>query len=251
MGAYAGPANAWSNRTDSNRIDASTKVVVQSGLVLNLDAGASTSYPGSGTTWTDLSGNGNTGTLTNGPTYNSSNGGSIVFDGVDDYVSFSYNSSYNIGGRNLTLSSWVMATSLVNISHGGGIVVRDSGSNDGLYEMLLVNTSSKNWIFFRMSGISSYSPKIIPIELNTFYNITCVYDNGTMRNYVNGVQEGSGSSQNIDINTSGTRTLRIGRRFLDVAEFPGRIPQVSVYNRALTATEISQNYNATRSRFSI
>ena len=68
MGVYAGPSNAWSNSTDSNRIDASTKVIVQSGLVLHLDAGSSTSYSGSGTTWTDISGNVNTGTLKNGPT---------------------------------------------------------------------------------------------------------------------------------------------------------------------------------------
>ena len=225
--------------------------IVTDGLVLALDAGNTKSYPGIGTAWTDLSGNGNNGTLVNGVGYNSGNGGALSFDGVNDYVSFSYNSSYNIGGRNLTLSSWIMATSLVNATHGGGIIVRDSGANDGLYEILLINTSSKNWVLFRMNGITNYSPKIIPIELNTFYNITCVYDNGTMRNYVNGVQEGSGSTQNIDITTSGTRTLRIGRRFQNIAEFPGRIPQVSIYNRALTAEEIQQNFNALRGRFSI
>ena len=54
--------------------------IVRDGLVLNLDAGEPSSYPGTGTAWTDLSGNGNTGTLTNGPTYSSANGGSIVFD---------------------------------------------------------------------------------------------------------------------------------------------------------------------------
>ena len=63
MGVFAGITNSWFNQTDSGRTWASTNRVVQSGLVLNLDAGASTSYPGSGTTWTDLSGNGNTGTV--------------------------------------------------------------------------------------------------------------------------------------------------------------------------------------------
>ena len=71
MGVFAGPE------------------VVEDGLVLALDAGNTKSYPGSGTTWTDLSGNGNNGTLTNGPTYSSSNGGSIVFDGVNDFVDIS------------------------------------------------------------------------------------------------------------------------------------------------------------------
>ena len=61
--------------------------IVTNGLVLYLDAANKKSYPGSGTTWTDLSGNNNTGTLTNGPTFDSNNGGSIVFDGTNDYVS--------------------------------------------------------------------------------------------------------------------------------------------------------------------
>ena len=71
MGAFAGPE------------------IAESGLVLALDAGNLKSYPGSGTTWTDLSGGGNTGTLTNGPTYSSANGGSLVFDGTNDYISLS------------------------------------------------------------------------------------------------------------------------------------------------------------------
>ena len=223
--------------------------IVTDGLVLCLDAGDRMSYPGAGTTWYDLSKNKNNGTLTNGPTFNSANGGSVVFDGSDDYMSFLYNSSYNIGNRNITLSSWVKATSLVSSLHGGGIITRDSGSNDGLYEILLLSTSSKNWVYFRMFNITSYSPKIIPIELNIFYNITCVYDNGTMRNYINGVQEGSGTVQNIDITTSGSRTLRVGRRSNNFGSFPGNIAQVSIYNRALTASEIQQNYLATKGRF--
>jgi hypothetical protein len=62
--------------------------LVQNGLVLALDAADKNSYRGTGTTWSDLSGNNNTGTLTNGPTFNGGNGGSIVFDGVDDYADF-------------------------------------------------------------------------------------------------------------------------------------------------------------------
>ena len=62
--------------------------IVTDGLVLLLDAGNTKSYPGTGTTWTDISRNGNNGTLTNGPTFDSANGGSLVFDGVDDYVNW-------------------------------------------------------------------------------------------------------------------------------------------------------------------
>ena len=84
---------------------------VTSGLVLCLDAGNAKSYPGSGTVWTDLSGNGNTGTLINGPTYNSANGGSIVFDGVNDYANIGVGRGVNQFSGNFAVSVWVMRLS--------------------------------------------------------------------------------------------------------------------------------------------
>ena len=113
MGVYGGPANSWSNITNSNRIDASTKVLEQSGLVLNLDASASTSYPGSGTNWTDLSLNGNNGTLllVGGPTYSSISRGSIVFDGENDNVSIGTN-GFSFGSSPGTLSAWAKSAGL-------------------------------------------------------------------------------------------------------------------------------------------
>jgi hypothetical protein len=83
--------------------------IVTSGLVLCLDAANPKSYPGSGTTWTDLSGNGNNGTLVNGPTYSSVNGGSIVFDGSNDYIS----TAYSIGTvSQQSISCWISKTNL-------------------------------------------------------------------------------------------------------------------------------------------
>ena len=87
--------------------------IVTDGMVLNLDAGTPLSYPGSGTTWTDLSGNGRNGTLTNGPTYNSANGGSIVFDGSNDYISFNNVTTSSLGltsSSGATLSCWLKIT---------------------------------------------------------------------------------------------------------------------------------------------
>ena len=83
--------------------------IVTDGLVLALDAANAKSYPGSGTTWSDLSGNRNTGTLTNGPTFNSGNGGGIVFDGVDDYVDCGNSSTLQINQG--TISAWVKTSS--------------------------------------------------------------------------------------------------------------------------------------------
>jgi hypothetical protein len=84
---------------------ANANSIITSGLVLNLDAGNTASYPGSGTVWTDLSGNGYNGTLTNGPIYSSSNGGTIVFDGTNDVASFG--NILNIGLSSWTMSCWV------------------------------------------------------------------------------------------------------------------------------------------------
>ncbi len=95
-----------------NEIDEVTdfRDIVRTGLVLDLDAAQPLSYGGTGTTWNDLSGNGNNGTLTNGPTYDSSNGGSIVFDGVDDKSTTNITSF----GNNTTWEAWVNRTTNAN-----------------------------------------------------------------------------------------------------------------------------------------
>jgi len=96
--------------TQTNLIAANIEYegIVTDGLVLNLDAGFTTSYPTTGTTWYDLSGNSNNGTLTNGPTFNSSNSGSIVFDGVDDNVQ---RNALNVG-NNFSVGVWAKPTTI-------------------------------------------------------------------------------------------------------------------------------------------
>ncbi len=92
MSVYSGPADWWTDGTNSGRTHAATKGIVQSGLVLNLDAGVSSSYPGSGTTWFDLSGNSNNGAI-NGPTFNAN--GSLVFAGSPNQIYLSNSASLN------------------------------------------------------------------------------------------------------------------------------------------------------------
>jgi hypothetical protein len=252
MGAYAGPANAWSNRTDSNRIDASTKVVVQSGLVLNLDAGVSSSYPGSGTTWTDLSGSGNNGTLTNGPTFNSANFGSIVFDGTNDYIEGTV-----IEPLYYTLSCWFKATGAPSINdEAGGFMI---SSSPQLFGGVIQYAISYSWLnqkigFFPQTNTSPIYTANNSVLRNQFYNVVGVY-NGSLRIiYINGVLATQASyTTNPVYPTSGNRNYQIGRWGFGGFErfFNGNIPQVSIYNRALTETEVSQNYNALRSRFGI
>jgi hypothetical protein len=251
LGVYGGPSNAWSNRTDANRLDASTKVVVQSGLVLNLDAGVSSSYPGSGTTWTDLSGNGNTGTLTNGPTYSSANGGSLSFDGSNQYATiptsanFNFGSAtsvfvwhYNIGGdyRGVIANTYT-TTSGFDIRYGREDYF--GGTNNGTKLNVIIRSPSGSPAL----GLGIYS------QLNVWGNYGFVYDGSSFISYKNGKQFGAVSgSVNLQPTSS---PVVIGRNLNSGEYLTGKLAQASVYNRALSATEIQQNFNATRSRFSI
>jgi hypothetical protein len=111
--------------------------IITDGLVLYLDAANTRSYPTNGTIWSDLSRNNNNGTLINGPTFNSANGGSIVFDGVDDRVS--RNSAIDTG-QNFTINAWIFPTLL-------GTTRRTIMSNNYLY------SSRRGW-FFSIGGFS-------------------------------------------------------------------------------------------------
>jgi hypothetical protein len=222
------------------------------GLVLNLDAANPRSYSGSGTLWTDLSGNENNGTLINGIGYSNTNKGAMLFDSANDYVSINSSSSLNISGKNLTLSFWINSAGLASAQHGDGIVAKHSGSNDGLYEILLIPSGSQNTTFFRMFGVGVYNPQLTKMNINTNYNITCVYDNGVMRNYINGIEEGTGFTTNTNITTANT-VLYIGQRISAgaVSAFGGNIYTSMIYNRALSPAEVKQNFEATRGRYGI
>ena len=214
--------------------------IVTDGMVLNLDAGTPLSYPGSGTTWTDLSGLGNTGTLTNGPTYSSANGGSIVFDGVDDYVDCGLSTFQPTA---ITLCAWVRKTS----GGDGGIIVKGNVNEPtewGLtfgYGNLVVGraTTFYDQLTYPWTG-----------SLLTGFHYVCytMTNNTSARLYVDGVSVASTNTiGSIGLNT---KNVLLGK-WNNYGPLNGNISQVSIYNRALTSAEISQNFNALRGRFGI
>ena len=231
MGVYAGVEPTWAAQTNVGRTHIATKGIVQSGLVLNLDVGVSSSYPGSGTTWTDLSGNGNTGTLTNGPTYSSSNGGSIVFDGVDDYVNCG-TPSISVG--KITVNAWVKINAGSLFQH-----IVDSASASWHLAIL-----DDNRPYFWNGSTYHQSAQILSIS--TWYMLTGV-QGSTLDIFVNGVLSQS-LATNVNVTTN---NVIIGDYQGNSRPFNGNISQVSIYNRALTASEISQNFNVTKSRFGL
>jgi hypothetical protein len=257
MGAYAGPTISWgySNLSDNARFFASTKLVVQSGLVLNLDAGASTSYPGSGTTWTDLSGNGNNGTLVNGVGYNSANFGSLVFDGVNDYGVLSNTSSLRPGAGDFTIEAWIYKTGTSGGNAGDIATIYGtawSGFSAAGAWILYANENSGTKISFAIwnTGIVTSTSSILT---NQWYHIVVSRIGTTVRLYINNVLESTGTSS-ANANNS-AYPIYVGLftdPFGSAGYFNGRIPIVRLYNgKGLTATEVSQNFNALRSRFGI
>ena len=220
--------------------------------ILNTTDDYGTVNGSSGTTWTDISGNGNTGTLTNGPTYNGANYGSIVFDGVDDYVSKS--SWTNPPTNTLTIGCWVKFSDNVTdryvLSFGKDI----GGATGGLALFAYgFNVVSDVLIFEFGSGIGRVSSGIIP-SLNIWYYLTVTADATNTKFYLNGELKNT-SSQGSGAITS-LPTLSIGSYVNGVGTpgtyfHSGNIAQVSVYNTALTAAEVLQNYNATKWRYGI
>ena len=230
--------------------------IITDGLVLCLDAGNTKSYPGSGTTWTDLSGNGNNGTLVNGPTYNSSFGGSFAFDGTNDYASFSSASELQFLNRlPYTLEVWMYPTSNPGAGTWTGIFNRENssvGSRDG-YNIYL-NGSTNQTLYLATerfctgtaTGVGyTYNESVL---LNIWHHVVATYDGTTLRLYRNGEQVNSGNTTGNITNTS--KTLEIGRRGSG-SYFNGRLNGQKIYNKALTSTEVTKNFNALRGRFGI
>jgi hypothetical protein len=213
--------------------------IVTNGLVLALDAADRNSYPGSGTTWTDVSGNGNTGTLTNGPTFNSANGGSIVFDGTNDFINCGNASNLQITVG--SIAAWVKTS-----SPGGGfrsIIAKQNAWGLFVADNILV-TYDWGAAATRTTGINiadgtwKYTVLTFTETVGTPSNNAIVYLNGnavlttTVKN----------SNQTINVQIAEANA----NQFLN-----GNIAAALIYNRTLSATEIAQNYNATKSRFGL
>jgi hypothetical protein len=222
--------------------------IITQNLVLCLDAANPKSYPGSGTTWTDLSGNGNNGTLVNGVGYSGSNLGSLSFDGVDDSVRLSTSSTIQNLTTNFTISA-IVKTSV-------------SGGQYGIFTK--GNNYTQGWTLYLRQGpqfafvgnnVSDQSSGIIAtpsgeISTNIWYFITYTYNGSSVIGYVNSQQKVSSALSSFVFSSVGTiPTIGVDPSIVSPTRWNGNIAQVSIYNRALTASEIQQNYNALKGRF--
>jgi hypothetical protein len=231
--------------------------IVTDGLVLYLDAANTKSYVSGSTTWNDVSRSGNNGTLTNGPTFNSGNGGSIVFDGVDDYIQ----TPIQTISRPWTFSTWFNFTSLTD--NGGFNTFFGQGTSVSIY---------RGTFYFQKAGVTTEGLEenkvnfsivktdgsIVPtnglniLQINTWYNYTAVLTTTNISLYENGILQNTTTNSDSFITPNTNVVLNAGYYNNNVVDYwPGKSSIFQMYNRALSATEVLQNFNATKSRFGL
>jgi hypothetical protein len=238
--------------------------IVTEGLVLNLDAGFVGSYPTINTTWYDISGNNNNGALTNGPTFNSANSGSIVFDGIDDYISVA---NFDYGRTGFTAEAWFKYNTYSPSGYKSGILMKwQTGAGTNNEFCLYTEGSSANtpyWPGFAIQGNNNIIYNIQDTSLiqvtGSWYHQVGTFDGTYLKLYVNGVLRTTSSptgtntvktysAQPFSIASFGSNIANQGS---ELYSSPASIGNVKLYNRALTATEVSQNYNAQKGRFGL
>ena len=243
----------------ANRFTDAVASIVTSGLVLNLDASNASSYPGSGTSWFDLSGNGNNGTLYNGPAFSNSSSSVISFDGGDDYFQANVNTAALDGDPSLSVDMFVRRRTGTNIGGSGGFWgIGGSGQGNSIEGW----TPTTNLIHLDIYDSTRLATSVYYPE-NQFVHI-CWTKNGAgtettnVKCYVNGVEvaltKNRSATRTNQFNTSTSgKGICLGRANADSSIFPAPIDigTFKVYSRALSSNEVLQNYNANRAKFGL
>jgi hypothetical protein len=221
--------------------------IVTDGLVLCLDAGDKISYPGSGTTWSDLSPHGNDGTLTNGPTFDSGNGGTIVLDGSNDYVSIPHSSAIMLAR---TWSCWFYLDRVPDSSTYDSIFQKDGNWNTSSGTMLSMIYGNLRFSWGTYWGSNCLISLSGNITTGKWYHFTGTSTGDTtsdgVKMYLDGVLKDTGTANGVPTDTS---ILKIGSG--NGGSIDGRISNFTLYSTELTAQQIKQNFNAQRSRFGV
>lgn len=231
--------------------------IITNGLVVNLDAGNTASYSGTGTTWTDLSGNSRNGTLVNGTSYSSANGGSLIFDGINDYVAIANLSPIFNGVTNFSIDMWIKVP---NPSSGAFNSIFSYGfySNYG-NDLFIYITSNKIGIQVNNGGDGggecAYTSSNFS-NIQVIYNGTLTGNTNRLKLYINGVEQ----TLNFGAYTvpSSTTTFPNGENAIGAYSTPGynnflngNVSVMRVYNKSLTASEVTTNFNAIKSRYGL
>lgn len=227
--------------------------ITTDGLVLCLDAAISKSYPGSGSTWYDLSGRGNNGTLVNSPIYNTGNKGYFVLGNTNGYVSVPDTTDFDFDY--MTLEYVLRPRDSIHVRP---FINRSDESSWSPFRFLMATDNTKDSSVRFMFHIHISSTVYTISSDNGVYNtsdiqnVACVYDGSEMSMYVNGNKQSDTESISGVLDKSNL-PLKIA---INNAYSPDRYAHqycysVKLYNRALSSDEVTQNFNATRGRFGV
>ena len=226
---------------------------VNDNLIFSLDAANPKSYPGTGTTCSDLSGNGNDGILTNGPTFNSSNDGIFYLDGTSDYLSITMSPTISFTNTdNFTMELWVIKTGTPASGNVNGLFLTQGPFRFGMDYYFGANQLRAG---IRNTADGQYTTTF-DTTLESWHHCVFTYETENtsgMKLYTQGILRSSRTTVGLSDFTS-TGQFRIGATYAlggTVKHLIGDISNARMYNRALTSQEILQNYNATKGRFGL
>jgi len=237
---------AWIG-TQSNLMAANFEYenIVTNGLIVNLDAGFVGSYPTTASNWYDISGNNNSGSLVNGPAYSSSYSGSIITDGVDDTIQVNYSFS--------TLST-ITINFFANSSYRDQSMIWSMGSGGPDWYI------SNGAMGYNSYGGDTYGLSATQISnlglINNWRLITMTYtQNNPVSNnkvYVNGIEQSTSQQAGTTYGIGFGNSINFASAFNNASyNLPATIGYISIYNRALTAAEVLQNFNALKGRYGL
>jgi hypothetical protein len=233
----------FAGQTDKIVFNRDYEPIVTNGLLFNSDAGFTPSYPRSGTTWYDVSTNSNNFNLVNGPTFNSSDGGSIVFDGVNDYAQITTNASFFNLTTSATVFQWVRY-------QGARTPFFNRSSSNGFWSVSIRPDRSVNIETSTTSDDTPFTLSAAELPSGTWGLLTARWNSdGTMNAFWNGVNRGTLTQSLPSSYAIGGSVLMgwNGNTFYGT----GRVGVSLIYNRALTNDEITQNYNAQKARYGL
>lgn len=221
---------------------------ISDGLIFHFDAGNTDSYPGNGTNWVDLSGNGYSGNLTSGPTFSGTNGGGIVLDGLDDHVETNVLANT---GNEFSFGVWCMPTA-AGKSSGSDVISKDYSTSQPYASWGIDFMPSRRFRFFVADGASFSPVQSRPQDLDQPYHVFATYKNKVLTAYINGVRVASKTNASDPVYDD-SKNVGLGTwlSYPTNNHFTGTIYGASVYNRCLTDAEVLQNYNAQKGRYGL
>jgi hypothetical protein len=213
-------------------------------LVLNLDAGNSSSYPGSGTTWTDLSGNGHNATLINGPTYTSDDGGSLIFDGIDDYATISSASALGGFSGDFSIEFWFKGGDQTTYD-----ILLENYNNGGARQLWDIQATAQGNVLWVRNGSVIFTTSGIDAFDDNWHQHVVSRVGATITYYIDTISRGS---ETFSTTLSSGDTLGIGKWSGGGYFIEGSFPIIRIYNgKGLTQGEVSTSFDAVKARFGL